>query len=52
MLALPILPHAVHGLQTVKLLMETADVVKIAMHSMIAVQMLAALEVNRVHRHV
>ena len=47
-LALAIPPHAVHGVQTVKLLMEAVDVAMIAMTftMMTAVQMLVALQVN------
>ena len=48
MLALAIPPHAVHGVQTVKLLMETVDVVKtaISVTMMTAVQMLLAQVVS------
>ena len=47
-LALAIPPHAVHGVQTVKLLMETVDVViaAITFTIMTAVQMLPAQEVS------
>ena len=47
-LALAIPPHAVHGVQTVKLLMETVDVVMTAITVTMrtAVQMLAAQEVS------
>ena len=47
-LALAIPPHAVHGVQTVKLLMETVDVVMtaISVTMMTAVQMLPAQEVS------
>ena len=47
-LALAIPPHAVHGVQTVKLLMETVDVVKtvISVTMMTAVQMLPAQKVS------
>ena len=46
MLALAILPHAVHRVQAVKLLMEIVTVATIAIRSVTAVQMLAALDVS------